>query len=104
VFARVTTFSGPAGRIEEGLEIFRASVLPWLRDATGFRGFTLLIDPANEKALTITFWTTREAAMDTTGSGGSSIREEVAASVGTVMESTEIYELAATESLSLEED
>jgi hypothetical protein len=103
VFARVTTFQGPAERIEEGLEIFRASVLPWLRDATGFRGFTLLIDRANERALTITFWTTRENAEDVTGAGGSTIREEVAAAVGTVMEKTEIYELAAIESLDLDE-
>jgi hypothetical protein len=102
VFARVTTFQGPAERIEEGLEIFRANVLPWLKDATGFRGFALLIDRANERALTITFWTTRASAEDTTGAAGSAIREEVAAAVGTVMEATEIYELAAVESLDLE--
>lgn len=102
MFARITTFEGPAERIEEGLEIFRANVLPWLKDATGFRGFTLLIDRPNAKALTITFWTSRESAEDATGAGGSAIREEVAAAVGTTMKRTEIYELAAVESLELE--
>jgi hypothetical protein len=104
VFARVTTFQGPAERVEQGLEIFRASVLPWLKDATGFRGFTLLIDRPNEKALTISFWTTRESAEDTTGAGGTAIREEVAAAVGTVMQGTAVYELAAVEELRLDVD
>jgi len=103
VFARVTRFEGPPETIEEGLEIFRASVLPWLKDATGFRGFTLLIDRENNRALTITFWTTRENAQDATGAGGSAIREEVAASVGAIMRGTEIYDLAAVESLELQD-
>ena len=44
MFARVTTFQGSPDRIEEGLRIFRENVIPWLRDATGFRGWLVLLD------------------------------------------------------------
>jgi heme-degrading monooxygenase HmoA len=102
VFARMTTFRGSPDRIEEGARLYRDQVIPWLRDATGFRGWVVLIDREGEKAIGLTFWATEQAALDGESSGGV-LRDEVAASVGAIMESLELYEVHAIESLELDE-
>jgi hypothetical protein len=102
MFARVTTFRGSPDRIEEGVRVYREEVIPWLADATGFRGWLVLVDRANEKAMGITLWATEKAALDGEASAGA-LRDEVAASVGASMQSVELYELAVVEGVSLEE-
>ncbi len=96
----MTTFRASPARIEEGVRVYRDQVIPWLRDATGFRGWVVLIDRQNEKAIGLTFWATEQAALDGESSGGV-LRDEVAASVGATMESLELYEVHAVESLQL---
>lgn len=98
---RVTTFEGPLDGIEEGIRIYREEVIPWLRDSTGFRGWMVLLDRSQERALGLTFWSS-EATMNDNAASGASLRDELAASVGTVMKSLEHYEVAAVESLSLD--
>jgi heme-degrading monooxygenase HmoA len=100
VYARMTMFRGSPERIEEGARVYRDQVIPWLRDATGFRGWVVLIDRQNEKAIGLTFWASEQAALDGESSGGV-LRDEVAASVGATMESLELYEVHAVESLQL---
>jgi hypothetical protein len=102
VFARVTTYEGSPGQLDEGLRIFREEVIPWLRDASGFRGWIVLVDRDEGRSLGITFWATEEAAADTDASGRS-LREEVAATVGATMRSLDVYEVAVAEALALEE-
>lgn len=100
MFTRMTMFRGSPDRIEEGVRVYRDQVIPWLRDATGFRGWVVLLDRENEKAIGLTFWATEQAALDGESSGGV-LRDEVAASVGATMESLELYEVHAVESLQL---
>lgn len=102
MFARVTTFQGSPDQIEEGVRIFREQVIPWLRDASGFRGWIVLLDRRSNKSIGITFWTTEQAAADTDASGRS-LRDEVAASVGLPMQSLDVYEVAVVEELALHE-
>ncbi len=101
MFARVTTFEGSAEQIEEGVAIFREQVIPWFRDATGFRGWIVLLDRENGRSMGLTFWATREAALDTDASGGV-LRDKVAETIGTPMQTLEVYEVTAVESLALE--
>ena len=101
MYARVTTFTGSPERIDEGLRIFRADVIPWLRDATGFRGWLVLVDREGERSLGITFWATEQAARDEQASGGP-LRDEVAATVGAAMQTLDIYEVAVAEALALD--
>ncbi len=101
MFARVTTFQGSLDRIEEGLRLFQENVIPWLRDATGFRGWLVLLDRERGRSLGITFWATEAAALDSDVSGGA-LRDEIAARIGATMESLDVYEVAVTEALSLE--
>jgi hypothetical protein len=102
MFARVTTFEGPPERIEEGIRLFREEVIPWLRDATGFRGWLVLLDPAAGKSLGITFWSTEEAMTDSAASGGD-LRDEIAAEMETPMTSLAYYEVAVAEALALDD-
>jgi heme-degrading monooxygenase HmoA len=102
VFARVTTFEGAPERIEEGLRIYAEEVIPWLRDATGFRGFVALVDREGHKSLGITFWATKEdMAADATRGGA--LRDEVAATVQTTRTSLEYYEVGMVKELGLDE-
>lgn len=98
----MTTFSGSPDRIEEGVRVYRDQVIPWLRDATGFRGWVVLIDRETEKAVGLTFWATEQDALKGETSGGP-LRDEVAASVGAVMESLQLYEVAVAEGVDLDE-
>jgi hypothetical protein len=103
LIARVTTFEGDAERMVEGVRIYREQVVPWLRDSTGFRGVIILVDHENDRGMGVSFWTTMEAATDAFGSGAT-LRDEVAASVGTIMTGEEFLEVVTAEALTLERE
>jgi len=98
--ARVSTFKGTPEQLEEGVRIFTENVLPWLRDATGFRGWVALLDRPNERALGITFWATEEAADEGAASGGP-LRDEIAQSVGALMQTIELWEVMYVDAVGL---
>jgi hypothetical protein len=87
----------------EGVRIYRDQVVPWLRDSTGFRGVIILVDQENDRGLGVSFWATMEAATDAFGSGAT-LRDEVAASVGTTVTGEEFYEVVTAEALALDGD
>ena len=102
MFARVTTLVGADADVDADLRSGRATVLPWLRDQTGFRGFVAITDRAAHKTVTITFW----ADADALRAG-----DEVAARWGGAfakaasleLRSIETYEVLALESARLED-
>ena len=98
--ARVSTFKGPPEQLEEGVRIFTENVLPWLRDATGFRGWIALVDRPNERAIGITFWATEEAADEGAASGGP-LRDEIAQSVGALMQTIELWDVMYVDAIGL---
>jgi hypothetical protein len=100
--ARVTTFEGSPEQIEKGVRVYREDVIPWLRDAEGFRGWIVLLDREAGRSIGLTFWTSSEAARDREESGAT-LRDEVAEAVGASMRSLEIYEVVAAEELALDE-
>ena len=87
----------------EGVRIYREQVVPWLRDSTGFRGVMILVDHENGRGLGLSFWTTMEAATDAYASGAT-LRDELAASVGTPMTGEEFYEVVTAHALALDRD
>ncbi len=103
VFARVTTFTGTPAQIDAALAAFRDAVLPWLRDASGYRGWMALNDRDRGRSLGVTFWASAEQAQDTEESGGT-LRDELAATVGMQKQSVEIYEVELFDPLSLGAD
>jgi heme-degrading monooxygenase HmoA len=100
MFARVTTFEGPPEQVGAAMAIFRDEVVPWLEDATGFRGWIVLVDRERQRTMGLTFWATEEAMRDEDRSGAV-LRDDLAASVGIEMTSLEFFEVVAVEALAL---
>lgn len=98
MYARVTEFEGTPKQIETGVRVFREDVIPWLRDAEGFRGWIVLLDREAGRSLGLTFWATEANAQDTEASGRA-LREEVAEAVGTTLRALEVYEVVAADEL-----
>jgi heme-degrading monooxygenase HmoA len=103
VIARITTFRGTPEQIAEGNRIYRESVGPWLRDATGFRGFIALSDTASDRGIMISLWATEEAARDEETSG-IKLRDEVAKTVETPIENVEFFEVLTLDIPELDEE
>lgn len=56
MYARVITFQYQPGKMDEGLDILRESVVPELRQQAGFAGATNLVDRSSNKVVGITLW------------------------------------------------
>jgi heme-degrading monooxygenase HmoA len=56
MFARVTTLQFKPGRSEEGIGIFKRSVVPAAKAQKGYRGAYLLVDREASRAIAVTFW------------------------------------------------
>jgi hypothetical protein len=96
VFARVVHFAGPGDDLERGIAAYREQVLPFVRDATGFRGQTVLFDRAAGTAMGITLWATEED-MRHYESLGDRFRALLAETWGTPVTAVESYEVAVFE-------
>lgn len=101
MFARVTTFTGNPDSVEAAVDTYREQALPWMRDATGFRGWIVLLDREAGEALGLTFWADEAVLHDDVASGGA-LRDEIAREAGTPMRSMRAYEVLAVESLELD--
>ena len=61
MFARVHVLQTTPEQHDRGLELVRDQLLPWLRDASGFRGLIRLDDREAGKTLVITLWADEES-------------------------------------------
>jgi hypothetical protein len=102
MYVRVTTFRAPPDVIEDAVATYREQAVPWMRDATGFRGWMVLIDREEGRSIGLTFWSD-ESAMRDEAMSGAVLRDEIARSAGTPMESLAYYEVLAAEALALDE-
>ena len=58
--ARVNTITGSPEQAEAGIDDFRETVVPWVKEHGG-RGGILLIDRETGKAIAVTLWNDEEA-------------------------------------------
>jgi heme-degrading monooxygenase HmoA len=63
MYARVTTLPFQVDKYDEGVRIFKESVLPAARAQKGFRGALLLGDRKAGRGLALTFWDDEAAAV-----------------------------------------
>ena len=61
MFARVHTLQTTPEQHDQGVELVRDQLLPWLRESTGFRGMIRLADRAAGKTLVVTLWADDES-------------------------------------------
>jgi len=92
MFARMHTLETTPEQHDQGLEIVREQLLPWLRDSTGFRGLVRLSDPARGKTIVITLWA-NEKALRASDKAGKRLSELTAATVGVSKRELEEFEV-----------
>ena len=61
MIARLNTYEGPVSPDLAGVRMYDEQAIPWLEDASGFRGIVVLVDRANERTLAVSFWTDEES-------------------------------------------
>jgi hypothetical protein len=91
VFARVHVIQSTPQQQDEGLEIVRDQLLPWLRDSSGYRGLIRLADRAGGKTLVVTLWADEES-LQASAEAGNRLTELTMESVGATRLALEQYE------------
>ena len=93
--ARVTTISGSPAEADAGIDIFRANVVPFVREQG--KGAILLVDRQSGEAVAITLWEDEEA-MRASEESANSLRAQAADQMGAAETPTiRRYEVAVFE-------
>jgi heme-degrading monooxygenase HmoA len=96
-YARVLTGTNQLGKIDEGIQIVRDSILPVTRQQPGYKGYLSLTDRTTGKAISISFW---ETEVDLLASETSGYLQEQLGKVAHVLATQvvrEVYEVAVQE-------
>lgn len=91
MFARVHVIQSTPEQQDEGLEIVRDQLLPWLRDSSGYRGLIRLADRAGGKTLVVTLWADEES-LQASAEAGNRLTKLTMESVGATRLALEQYE------------
>lgn len=98
MYARVGTVQYQPGKQDEGIQLYRESILPEARQQRGFKGAMGLVDRSTGKAISITLWET-EADAQVSGTGSAYLQAQLAkfASLLAAAPVVETYEVAVQE-------
>ena len=69
MFARLTITQMKPGKIQEGINLYKESVVPTVKMQKGFRGGYLLSDLETGKAISISLWESQDDAVANEKSG-----------------------------------
>ncbi len=97
MYARVTIAQVQPGKINEGIQIVRDSLLPAARQQQGFKGALLLTDQSSNKTIAITLWETEADMKAGETSGFYQAQLAKVASLVTAPPVREAYEVSAQE-------
>ena len=96
LFARVSTFRGPADGIDLMVKQAQESVIPAARQLTGYRGILVLGDRGSGKSIAVTLWES-EAAMRESEEAANKLRSEASEAGGEEIVSVERFEVLLDE-------
>jgi hypothetical protein len=91
MFARVHVLQTTPEQHDQGLELVRDQLLPWLRDSSGYRGLIRLAERDGGKTLVITLWADQES-LDASADAGTRLTELAVANTGATRVAVEQYE------------
>lgn len=77
---------------DQGLEIVRDQILPWLRDSTGYRGLIRLSALGRGKSFVITLWADEES-LRASEDAGKRLSELTAATIGVTKRELDEFEV-----------
>ena len=92
MFARMHTLETTPEQHDQGLEIVRDQILPWLRDSSGFRGLIRLSAPGRGKSFVITLWADEES-LRASEDAGKRLSELTAATIGVTKRELDEFEV-----------
>jgi heme-degrading monooxygenase HmoA len=102
VIARLTTYEGQVSPNLDGVRMYDETAIPWLEDAEGFRGLLVLVDRANERTLSLSFWENEELERQSEDARRR-FGELVAEHIGLKRQEGEIYEVVLGRGVHLDE-
>ena len=96
--ARVVTVQYQPGKMDEGIQLYRESILPEARQQRGFKGAMGLVDRSTDKSISITLWQT-EADAQASGTSSAYMQAQLAkvASLLAAAPVIETYEVVVQE-------
>ncbi len=92
MFSRLNTLRTSSERMDDVSRVVHTIVLPGIREEPGFRGYIVLGDRIEGKALGITLWASQEA-MQESDAKARTIRPRVEEGTGGTMEAVEQFEV-----------
>ena len=92
MIARLITYDGPVSPDLEGVRMYEEDAIPWLEDASGFRGMVVLVDRGGERTLALSFWTDEDAERESE-EARRRFGELVAERIGLTRDEGRIYEV-----------
>lgn len=90
--ARVSTYAGSPDQAEAGIRNFEG-LTDALRSLDGFEGAYLLVDRGTGNAITMTLWSSEDAA-EASAERAKQMRSDAAVGAGMSIESVQTYEVA----------
>jgi heme-degrading monooxygenase HmoA len=102
VIARLTTYEGQVSPNLDGVRMYDQTAVPWLQDAEGFRGLLVLVDRANERTISLSFWEDEESERQSE-QARRRFGELVAEHVGLKRAEGEIYDVVLGRGVHLDE-
>lgn len=96
MYARVSTFQGPADQIDQGVQTAERDILPAIRQLDGFAGVYFLADRESGKTVSITLWGSEEA-MEASREAANRMREQAAEAESATIQSVEEFEVVLEE-------
>lgn len=97
-WVRLTTLSGDAAKVDEGIRHFESQVIPAMSALQGFRGAILLVDRSTGDAIAVTVWDSK-GDLEASSSQAGPVRATAAAVMGASDLVVENYEVAFAELL-----
>ena len=94
VDSQVVSANSQPGRMDEGIDVVRDSVLPAVRDRSGLQSVSLLVDREGNKIIGISFW---DSEADVAGLMSSGFYQEQVAKFAALFagpREREVYEVA----------
>jgi hypothetical protein len=90
MYANVTEVRGSVSDLEATAGMAAESLLSWLREFDGYKGFIVLADEEGGRARFMTFWEDRHA-LEKSAQGRKQVRERLAKTAGVDIESARAY-------------
>jgi heme-degrading monooxygenase HmoA len=89
-YASMVTVTGPPEDFDKIAAMAGESLLPWIRQFEGYKGFVVLADRENSTAHFMTLWDSREA-LERSAHSRKQVREQLAKTAGAEIRSAGAY-------------